>query len=94
MREGARLCAGLGSAPRIQQGEREMGVLCLAALCPSQFGRAVGVWLSLGAFLHLGLLCCSCAAVSCCHGGATIHHLLLWHLCEWHAALVVLMWQQ
>lgn len=62
MREGARLCAGLGSAPRIQQGEREMGVLCLAALCPSQFGRAVGVWLSLGAFLHLDLLCCSPAA--------------------------------
>lgn len=71
-----------------------MGGLCLAALCSSQFSKAVGVWLGLGVFLLLG----SRAAVSCCHGRAAgcavIHHLLLWHLQEQHAALMLLVWQQ
>lgn len=71
-----------------------MGGLCLAALCSSQFSKAVGVWLGLGVFLLLGSLCCSRAAVSCCYGRAVIHHLLLWHLQEQRAALMLLVWQQ
>lgn len=49
-----------------------MGVLCLAVLCPSQFGRGSQRLAGPGSVPPLGIAglftCCSRAAVSCCHG--------------------------
>lgn len=63
---------------------------CVWQLCaPPSLAEVVGVWLGLGAFLLLALLC-SCVLLpwQCCC--AVIHHLLLWHLWELHAALMLL----
>lgn len=76
LKEGARLCAGLGSAPRIQQGKRD-GWAVSGSFVPQPVQQ--GSWsLGLGVFLLLGLLCCSPAAhvllcpaamavLLCCH---------------------------
>lgn len=70
-----------------------MGVLCLAALCPSQFGRgslSLAGPRSIPPF-GLAVLCTCCCALlpwpCCCPG---IQHLLLWHLWELDAAVMLL----
>lgn len=47
-------------------------MLCLAALCPIQFGRGSWSLAGPGSIPLLGLLCCSHAAVSYCYGGAAV----------------------
>lgn len=74
-----------------QSRGREMGVLCLAALCPSQFGRGSWSLAGPGSIPLLGLAvpltCCSVLLPwwGCC---AVICHLLLWHLWELHAPIL------
>lgn len=58
-----------------------MGVLCLAALCPTQFGRGGWSLAGPGSVPPLGL------AVQLC---PTAMAVLLWHLWELHAAVMLL----
>lgn len=74
----------------------ERWVCCVWQLCaPASLAEAVRGWLGLGAFLLLGLLCCSPAAhVLLCPAAMAVllycSHLLLWHLWELHASVVLL----